>query len=327
MPSGRRLSERQQRRIAARREGRSGEERSGVIISHFGRQLEVEDASGKVVRCHARANLPQVVTGDRVSWTPDQADGGVVTGLEPRRNEFGRADTSARFRPIAANIDCVLTMFATVPETEMSVIDRYLVAIENLGLECLLVLNKIDLPPANPRALARMSAIYRELELELFELSALTGSGVDALAKRLEGLTAVVVGQSGVGKSSLLNRLGRQSLAEVGELDAWRRGGTHTTTTARLFHLPGFDLIDSPGVREFSLGHLEPSEVVEGFVELRSLAEHCKFRDCSHRVEPGCAIRAAAEDGAISGERLRSYTRIVDNLQQRNQAAQDRPTP
>lgn len=315
MPSGRRLSERQQRRIAARREGRSGEERSGVIISHFGRQLEVEDASGKVVRCHARANLPQVVTGDRVSWTPDKADGGVVTGLEPRRNEFGRADTSARFRPIAANIDVVLTMFATVPETEMSVIDRYLVAIENLGLECLLVLNKIDLPPANPRALARMSAIYRELDLELFELSALTGAGVDALAERLKGLTAVVVGQSGVGKSSLLNRLGKQSLAEVGELDAWRRGGTHTTTAARLFHLPGFDLIDSPGVREFSLGHLEPSEVVEGFVELRSLAERCRFRDCSHRVEPGCAIRAAAESGEISCERVRSYTRIVDSLQ------------
>lgn len=315
MPSGRILSKRQQRRIAARREDRSGEERSGIIISHFGRQLEVEDASGKVVRCHARANLPQVVTGDRVSWTPDKADGGVVTGLEPRRNEFGRADTSARFRPIAANIDVVLTMFATVPETEMSVIDRYLVAIENLGLECLLVLNKIDLPPANPRLLARMSAIYRELELELFELSALTGADVDALAERLKGLTAVVVGQSGVGKSSLLNRLGKQSLAEVGELDAWRRGGTHTTTAARLFHLPGFDLIDSPGVREFSLGHLEPSEVVEGFVELRSLAEHCRFRDCSHRVEPGCAIRAAAESGEISGERLRSYTRIVDSLQ------------
>ncbi|MCY3565154.1 MAG: ribosome small subunit-dependent GTPase A [Gammaproteobacteria bacterium] len=316
MAAGRRLSERQRRRIAARRDERSGEERSGVIIGHFGRQLEVEDASGKVVRCHARANLPQVVTGDRVSWTPDKAEGGVVTGLEPRRNEFGRADTSARFRPIAANIDCVLTMFATVPETEMSVVDRYLVAIENLGLECLLVLNKIDLPPANPRLLARMAAIYRELELELFELSALTGAGVDALAKRLQGLTAVVVGQSGVGKSSLLNRLGKQSLAEVGELDAWRSGGRHTTTTARLFHLPGFDLIDSPGVREFSLGHLEPSEVVEGFVELRSLAEHCKFRDCSHRVEPGCAVLAAAENGAISGERLRSYTRIVDSLQQ-----------
>lgn len=315
MPAGRRLSKQQQRRIAARMEDRSGEERSGVIISHYGRQLEVEDASGDVVRCHARANLPQVVTGDRVNWAPDDAEGGVVTGLEPRRNEFGRADTGGRFRPIAANVDFVLTMFATVPETEMSVIDRYLVAIENLGVQCLLVLNKIDLPPANPRLLARMAEIYRGLNLELFEVSALTGAGVDALAKRLKGLTAVVVGQSGVGKSSLLNRFGKQPLAEVGELDAWRRGGTHTTTAARLFHLPGFDLIDSPGVREFSLGHLQASEVVDGFVELRSLAEHCKFRDCSHRVEPGCAILEAAENGAVSSERLRSYTRILDSLQ------------
>ena len=315
MPSGRRLSERQQRRIAARMEDRPDGERSGVIISHFGGQLEVEDAAGEVVRCHARANLPQVVTGDRVSWTPDTTEGGVVTGLEPRRNEFGRADAGARFRPIAANIDCVLTMFATVPETEMSVIDRYLVAIGNLGLDCLLVLNKIDLRPANPSALARMAEIYRGLELELFEISALTGAGVDALAARLKGLTAVVVGQSGVGKSSLLNRFGERPLAEVGELDAWRSGGTHTTTAARLFHLPEFDLIDSPGVREFSLGHLQPSEVIDGFVELRSLAEQCKFRDCSHRVEPGCAVRSAAENGAISGERLRSYTRILDSLQ------------
>ncbi len=316
MPAGRRISKQQQRRIAARRKDRSGEARPGAVIGHFGRQLAVEDAAGKVVRCHARANLPQVVTGDRVRWAPDAAGGGVVTGLEPRRNEFGRADPNGRFRPIAANIDRVLTMFATAPETEMSVIDRYLVAVENLGLECLLVLNKVDLPPANPRALARMTEIYRGLGLELFEVSALTGAGVGALATRLAGLTAIAVGQSGVGKSSLLNRFGKQALAEVGELDAWRRGGTHTTTAARLFHLPGFDLIDSPGVREFKLGHLQAPEVINGFVELRSLAGHCKFRDCSHRAEPGCAILAAAASGAISGERLRSYARIVDSLRQ-----------
>ena len=314
MPSGRRLNERQRRRIAARIEERPDGERSGVIVSHFGGQLEVEHAAGEVARCHARANLPPVVTGDRVSWVPDAAAGGVVTGLEPRRNEFGRADSGARFRPIAANIDCVLTMFATAPETDMSVIDRYLVAIENLGLHGLLVLNKIDLKPANPSALARMAEIYRGLNLELFEISALTGAGVDALGARLKGLTTVVVGQSGTGKSSLLNRFARRPLAEVGDLDAWRSGGTHTTTAARLFHLPEFDLIDSPGVREFGLGHLRPSEVVDGFIELRSLAEHCKFRDCSHRVEPGCAVRTAAENGAISGERLRSYARILDSL-------------
>lgn len=314
MPAGRRLSEQQQRRIARRRESSSGQAQSGIIISHFGRQLEVEDASGKVVRCHARANLPQLVTGDHISWEPDEAAGGVVVGLEPRRNEFGRADAGGRFRPIASNIDQVLLVFATVPETEMSVIDRYLVAIEKLGLDCVLALNKIDLLPANPPVLERMAEIYRALEIELFQVSALTGAGIDQLGQRLRGQTAVVVGQSGVGKSSLLNRFGKDVLAEVGDLNAGRRGGTHTTTAARLFHLPGFDLIDSPGVREFGLGHLEPAAVLDGFVELRSLADRCKFRDCSHRVEPGCAILAAAEAGDISNERLRSYTRIVDSL-------------
>ena len=315
MPAGRNLSKQQQRRIAKRREAASGQAQQGTIISHLGRQFEVEDDSGEVVRCHARANLPQAVTGDRVEWRPDKAAGGVVTDIAARRNEFGRAGNSGRFRPIAANIDIVLTVFATAPETEMSVIDRYLVAIGNLGLDSLLVLNKIDLPPANPPQLARMKEIYRELGLGLVEVSALTGSGVEALATRLAGLTAVVVGQSGVGKSSLLNRLGKQTLAETGELDAYQRGGAHTTTAARLFHLSGFDLIDSPGVREFGLGYLRPEDIVDGFVELRTLAEHCKFRDCSHRVEPGCAIRAAASAGAVSPERLRSFARIVDSLQ------------
>ncbi len=314
MPVGRKLSERQRRRIAARAEQRGGGEQAGTIISHFGGQLEVEDADGAAVRCHARAGLPRLVTGDRVNWLPD-AGGGVVTGLEPRRNEFGRADDSGRFRPLASNVDCVLTMFATVPETDMSVIDRYLVATANLGLRCLLVLNKIDLPPANPGALGRMIDIYRGLELELFEVSALEGDGVAALAARLRGQTAVMVGQSGVGKSSLLNRLGGRSLAEVGGLDAWNCGGTHTTTTARLFHLPDFDLIDSPGVREFGLGNLAAADIMDGFSEIRLLAGQCKFRDCSHRVEPGCAVRAAAKAGAIANERLRSYGRIVDGLQ------------
>ncbi len=313
MPAGRNLSEQQRRRIAKRREAAAGQARQGIILSHLGGRLEVEDATGEVVRCHARANLPPAVTGDRVEWRLEAA-GGVVTDLMPRHNEFGRADANGRLRPIAANIDLVLTVFATVPETDMSVIDRYLVAIELLGLDGLLVLNKTDLPPANPERLSRMMTIYRELGLELIEVSALTGDGVEALAARLEGLAAVVVGQSGVGKSSLLNRLGGRDLAATGELDAYHRAGAHTTTSARLFHLPGFDLIDSPGVREFNLGHLAAEAVVDGFVELRALAEQCKFRDCSHRREPGCAIRSAAESGAVSPERLRSYARIVDSL-------------
>ena len=314
MPAGRNLSEQQRRRIAKRREAAAGQARQGIILSHLGGRLEVEDASGEVVRCHARANLPQAVTGDRVEWRLEAAGGGVVTDLAPRHNEFGRADANGRFRPIAANIDLVLTVFATVPETDMSVIDRYLVAIELLGLDGLLVLNKTDLPPANPERLSRMTAIYRELGLELVEVSALTGDGVEALAARLEGLAAVVVGQSGVGKSSLLNRLGGRDWAATGDLDAYRRGGAHTTTAARLFHLPGFDLIDSPGVREFNLGHLAVEAVIDGFVELRGLAGQCRFRDCSHRREPGCAIRSAAESGEVSPERLRSYARIVDSL-------------
>jgi len=315
MPARRKLSEQQRRRVARRGKAVSSEARDGLVVCHFGKQLEVEDlASGEVWRCHSRASLPRLVTGDRVSWRTDARGTGVVTALERRRNEFGRGGTAGDFRPIAANIDCVLVVFATVPETDMSVIDRYLVAVDNLRLDCLLVLNKIDLLPVNAKTLARMVEIYRGLGIELFELSALTGAGVAELEARLKGNTPVVAGQSGVGKSSLLNRLGKQSLAEVGDLNASGRGGAHTTTAARLFHLPGFDLIDSPGVREFHLDHLQAVDVADGFVELRSLAGNCKFRDCSHRIEPGCAILAAAEKGEISNERLCSYGRIVDSL-------------
>lgn len=312
----RRLSKQQQDRIAQNQE--SDAEVNGVIISHFGKQLDVESkADGAIVRCHQRANLPALVTGDRVVWEAGDDGVGIILSLATRRSVFARPVFAGVVKPMAANIDVVLVVIAPMPQPLANLIDRYLVAIESLGLQPMLILNKSDLKATSeePERLEELLAIYRSLGYPVLEVSAATEDGLDALAHDLQGKTTVLVGQSGVGKSSLVNGLGvDEQLALVGGLSEVHDKGMHTTTTSRLFHLAGFDLIDSPGIREFGLGHISPQEVFDGFVELRELAGQCKFRDCAHQGEPNCALQAALEAGEIHPERFNSYFQIIDSL-------------
>lgn len=292
---------------------------NGRVISHFGQHVDVESLSDNaephVVRCTQRSNLPHLVTGDFVVWADDGADGGVITALGERRNFFGRPSPEGQFKAVAANIDLVLVVFASSPTPHVSLIDRYLVAIEQLQLKAVLVLNKLDLlDPAGLLDLDNMLSNYERIGYPVHKVSAEDGRGMSSLEGALSEQTTILVGQSGVGKSSLVNKLNRDSLADVGALsETWDRG-THTTTTSSLYHMPGFDLIDSPGIREFGLGHIEAQQVFEGFVEFRPYAGACKFRDCAHRQEPGCALMAAVETGEISVERVQSYFRILDSL-------------
>jgi ribosome biogenesis GTPase / thiamine phosphate phosphatase len=292
---------------------------NGRVISHYGQHVDVEsileEDTGRVIRCTQRSNLPKLVTGDLVVWSDDGADAGVIVALGQRRNCFGRPSPEGQFKAVASNIDLVLVVFASSPTPHISLIDRYLVAIEQLGLEAVLVLNKLDLlAPAELADLDNMLSVYEDIGYSVYKVSAEDGRGMSELAKRLDSQTTILVGQSGVGKSSLVNELSSGSLADVGALsETWDRG-THTTTTSSLYHMPGFDLIDSPGIREFGLGHIDEKQVFEGFIEFRPLAGACKFRDCSHRQEPGCAIQAAVEAGEIKVERVDSYFRILDSL-------------
>lgn len=322
----RRLTEQQKRRISRQRSlGDEAnalpafEQCNGRVISHYGQQLEVEDLGsgrGTTVRCHQRANLPTTVTGDLVVWE-DSGDGsGVVTAVARRRNEFTRPDSQGRQRLVAANLDVVQLVIATTPTPFMNLIDRYLVAIENLDLQAVLVLNKIDLEGADQPELDSMLSLYESLGYPVFRVSAHTGQGIDALNDYLESRTTVLVGQSGVGKSSLLNRLAGDSLAGdsqavVGELSVGKEKGTHTTTTARLYHLPHCDLIDSPGIREFNLAPLTAQQLCYGFVEFRALRDNCKFRNCSHLSEPGCALAEACASGTIDPRRWKSFQRLL----------------
>ncbi len=314
---------------AARRESRAleeleggdlGPEQHGLVIAHFGVQVEVEaldgEHAGEVLRCHLRANLPALVTGDRVVWRPGNQGIGVIVAQLPRHSELCRPDMRGQLKPVAANVEQIVIVFAPLPEPHANLIDRYLIAAEHAGIAPLLLLNKADLIDAlNQARIEALLAVYRQLGYPLLEVSAHDGAGMDALRARLDGRISVFVGQSGVGKSSLVNSLLPEVDTRVGALSEQTGKGTHTTTTARLFHFPaGGDLIDSPGIREFGLGHVSRDDVEAGFIEFRELLGHCRFRDCRHDREPGCALLGALADGRIQPQRLASYRHILASL-------------
>lgn len=297
----------------------SGSHLAGVVTCHFGQQLEVEvlegPLQGRLYRCFQRSNLPPLVCGDRVFFAAEDETSGVVIGQEPRRNVFSRPNTSGQLKPVAANIDLVLVVLAPRPQPFLNLLDRYLVAIESLQLTPVIVVNKTDLPTTESESVIdTVQTLYPKLGYPVHTVSAHNGTGLELLKATLAGKTAAIVGQSGVGKSSLVNALSPALEAEVGALSEATDKGTHTTTAARLFHLDGFDLIDSPGIREFHLWHISPQQLLEGFVEFRPFLGHCKFRDCSHRSEPGCALRSAVERGEIAALRLESYFHILGSL-------------
>ncbi|MFV0275943.1 MAG: small ribosomal subunit biogenesis GTPase RsgA [Parahaliea sp.] len=311
---------------AARRDARAeqalgagalGPEREGLVVAHFGTQVEVASENGDSRRCHLRANLGSLVTGDRVVWCEGQSTGVVVAQL-PRASELCRPDPHGQLKPVAANIDRIFVVIAPQPEPHANLIDRYLVAAEAVRIEAVLVLNKVDLLARDSVLAAQVEellAIYPALGYRLLRVST-RGDHLQPLLEALRGRTSIFVGQSGVGKSSLVNTLLPGVDLRVGELSELTRKGTHTTTTAQLFQLlAGGSLIDSPGIREFGLWHMQREQVEAGFRELRPLLGHCRFRDCRHQREPGCAILEAFEDGAISPARLDSYRRIIVSLE------------
>lgn len=314
---------------AARRESKAleeleggdlGPEQTGLVIAHFGVQVEVEaqdgELAGSVFRCHLRANLPALVTGDRVVWRAGNQGIGVIVAQLPRDTELCRPDSRGQLKPVAANVDLIVIVFAPLPEPHANLIDRYLIAAEHAGIQPLLLLNKADLVDAQNQApLEALLGVYRTLGYPLLEVSARQGLGMDQLRERLNGQVSVFVGQSGVGKSSLVNTLLPGVDTRVGPLSELTGKGTHTTTTARLFHFPGGgELIDSPGIREFGLGHVSRDDVEAGFIEFREQLGHCRFRDCKHDREPGCALLKALEDGRIQPQRMASYRHILSTL-------------
>lgn len=333
----RRLSDQQRRRIAgqqqARREklreqasedalssGQLGPEQAALVVAHYGRNVEVELADFSRHRCHLRANAEAIVTGDNVVvQLPEDGGTGVVCALLDRSSLLIRPDIRGKLRPVAANIDWMLITIAPRPEPYPFLIDRYLVAAEMFGIRAAILLNKTDLlaglDAAEQTMLSELIGRYRQIGYPVFELSSHLKQGLGDICEELADSTAVVVGQSGVGKSSLLKALLPGEEIAVGELSEGVDKGRHTTTTAKLYHIKtGGRLIDSPGIREFTLPPLDPAELAQYFVDLAPHTDHCHFRDCQHQSEPGCGLKKAEEQGLVLPERINSYRHILQTL-------------
>ncbi len=296
--------------------GQLGEEQQGQVVSRYGKTVDVEDAGGQIYRCQIRQHLHDLVCGDRVIWQAAPDGTGVVVAQVPRKSVLCRPDFKNRVKTIAANIDQILIVCATQPELSTGLIDRYLVAAEATKITPVIIVNKIDLLSAAQHAEAEAQlALYQHIGYRVIYTSVVTQHGLDELVAQLKDRTSIFVGHSGVGKSSLVQVLLPHQEIRIGELSEATGKGMHTTTTAVLYHLDlGGDLIDSPGIREFGLWDISAEQVAEGFVEFRPFLSQCKFRNCQHRQEPGCALRVALTSGEITRQRLDSYHRIVESL-------------
>jgi ribosome biogenesis GTPase len=280
----------------------------GRVIAAHGRQYLVELADGSRLSCFPRGKKSEIACGDRVDIQRTSDDQGVVEAIQPRTSLLYRSN-EIRQKLIAANVDQILIVVATEPGFSDELVTRALLAAESEEIEPLIVLNKCDLADKLPGARQRL-AVLAGLGYRVIELSA--RDHAEDLRPWLAGKTSVLVGQSGMGKSTLVNALIPEAQAATREISQALDSGKHTTTHATLYHLDAMsDLIDSPGLQEFGLGHLDRQEIELAFREFRPYLGQCRFRDCRHHREPGCTLTTALAEGLIDAGRFAIYQRIV----------------
>ena len=286
----------------------------GLVTAAHGRQYTVEVAGAAVLNCFTRGKKSLVACGDRVAVTATAPGQGVIEAVDPRRSLLYRSD-AYRQKLIAANVTQLVIVLAAVPSFYEELLNRCLVAAEHDRLQALIVLNKFDLAQASAEASARLE-LYRELGYAVLPLVA--REDVSPLRPHLQGHSSVLVGQSGMGKSTIINRLVPGAGAATAEISLALDSGRHTTTHARLYRLDAqTTLIDSPGLQEFGLQHLSLTDLQHAFVELRPHLGQCRFNDCAHLGEPGCAVQEAFERGEISERRLSLYRKLAQEAMRR----------
>ena len=290
----------------------------GLVVATHGRQAMVETPEGQRVLCHTRGKKSDLVVGDRVRWLP-VADAGVIEHLEPRRNLLFRQD-EWRTKSFAANLDQLLVLVAPEPVFSESQLTRALIAAAEAGIPTLIGLNKIDLPSID--AARERLAPYRAMGATVIELALKRepAPALAALAPHFRNRTTLVLGPSGMGKSTLINLVVPAAEAQVGEISQALNTGRHTTTSTRWYWLDearSGALIDSPGFQEFGLRQVAPEQLATLMPDFAAALGHCKFHNCSHRHEPGCGVREAMERGEISPSRQRIYEELYDELSQK----------
>ena len=281
-------------------------EYQGRVITRYGQRQLVEDENGIVFQSVSRQNIGFSVAGDKILFQKTKHDDAIVTAIYPRDNELKRQD-----KLIAANIDQLWLVVAIEPHYEFELIDRYLIMAENSNLPIGIIVNKIELS-SNKSKTENDFLNYQSLGYDVHFLSVKKQINLDFFKEQLVNKSHIFLGQSGVGKSSLINSLIPDLQLRVNEISSKSKLGKHTTTNTTIYHIPsGGDLIDSPGVREFQLDSLTELEIKSGFKEFRALSDACRFRDCRHINEPNCAVKESLDQGKINPNRYQSYLNIL----------------
>lgn len=297
---------------------------TGVVIRATGSWYDVLTDSGETVKCRIRGRLRlkgvrstnPVVVGDRITAERDEDGVGVIAEIMPRRNYIIRraSNLSKESHIIAANIDRALllvTLFA--PTTAPEFIDRFLVTCEAYRVPVTILLGKADLAAEDPEAVAQFKAVYEGAGYPVIEVSSVTGAGIEEIRTLLEGHTTLLAGNSGVGKSTLAGTIEPGLDVRVGSISESHLKGRHTTTFSTMYPLSsGGFLIDTPGIKGFGLIDIEEAELWHYFPEMMQLAPQCRYYNCTHVHEPGCAVRAAVEAGEMAWSRYESYLKMLD---------------
>ena len=281
-------------------------EHSGKVITRYGQRQLVENEQGRVYQSVSRQNIGLSVAGDRVLFQKTKHDEAIVTAIYPRDSELKRQG-----KLIAANIDQLWLVVALEPHYEFELIDRYLIMAENSKLPIGIIVNKIELS-SDEKSTTKDFLNYKSLGYDVHFVSVKNQTNLDSFKEKLVNKSHIFLGQSGVGKSSLINSLIPDLELRVSEISNKSKLGKHTTTNTTIYHIPsGGDLIDSPGVREFQLENLTELEIKSGFKEFKALSNECRFRDCRHINEPNCAVKDSLDQGKISNNRYQSYLNIL----------------
>jgi ribosome biogenesis GTPase len=279
----------------------------------------VQFDDGSLRRCATRRLLKTLATDQRhvvaagdLAWVrPEGADEGIIERIEPRRGILSRT-SKGRQHVLVANVDQILVIVsAAAPRLKPHLVDRYLVTAERNGIEPVVCINKIDL--IDPAELQPLVGVYGQLGYRVLLVSATRGWNIDPLRQLLHGRQSAVAGQSGVGKSSLLNAVEPGLALRVQSVSEENQKGRHTTTTAELLPLAGGYVVDTPGIRQFQLWDVIPAEVAGYFRDLRPYVSKCRYPDCTHAHEEPCAVKDAVADGYIDVRRYESYLQMLDD--------------
>lgn len=298
----------------------SGSSIPARIVESFGRRVVVETETGERFPAELFGKRLACVCGD---WgkvrraAPRTGDVAKVVSVDQRRTSFARTDSRGRTEALAANISLLAVILAPEPESDPYIADRYLAGAALAGVTGMVVVNKTELASASTAQFQQLVSEYERAGYEVQRVSALHSEGIAQLTSRLSTETAMFVGQSGVGKSTLTNQLVPQSARATRAISDTTGEGRHTTVSTALFRIAGGgELIDSPGVRDYAPPLVEDAQVQVGWREILALAPECRFNNCLHLREPACAVTAAVQSGALSARRYESYKRLLNIMRQ-----------